>query len=680
MIEKDSIDPAGNNATPNNNQKIRPEPPLNPLLFETENFNHAEFLQKQGEKKLLSGESKGLQFFELACKSDPEDHQMLYQQGLSLLEYGSENKTKKYLTLATKKFKAAVKLKNDFFPAWHSLGNTLYLLGTTFKQHHYFLEAKEKFEMAIKHSQEPFTDDLFDLYWTYGTLLEIIADHSGEVSDLNISLEAFGKASLHSEELPAQFWQDYGKVALKLGKHINDARLYMKAVHCHKTAIAQSLSNYTHWFYLADTLAELYALTHDEDHFCQANECFTSAAKLHPQNNQIWLNWARLLLNSGKRLEDPKRLHSCLEKCHRSYHGERKEEILIIWSEALSYLGICSERLDYIYEASNKCTEAEETFGASANTFFAHGITLYAFGKYYKDPDYYYQAIEKFQEGLSIDRSKDELWFQLGRMYAILADLEQDLSLYELANKFFHKAIQIQGKSTYFYENALVLSRLSELDREKNTLRKALLYYEQAFNLQKNAIYLHPEWLFHYAMSLDMMGDLEDDDKYYVKAIEILKRVLVLDPNYKDIHYKIALCYSHLGELSEDEQIYQTAISYFKIAHQTSEENEHLILDWGLALINLASVVSSEDERNSLWKEAEYKFIQSAKLGNIEVYYHMACLYSLMKNYERALYFLEKAESFGSLPPLEEVLEDEWLDNLRQTELFRSFINHLDEA
>ena len=48
-----------------------------------------------------------------------------------------------------------------------------------------------------------------------------------------------------------------------------------------------------------------------------------------------------------------------------------------------------------------------------------------------------------------------------------------------------------------------------------------------------------------------------------------------------------------------------------------------------------------------------------------------------MMNYEKAIYHLERAELFDALPPVEEVLEDEWLENLRQTEVFRSFINHL---
>ena len=100
-------------------------------------------------------------------------------------------------------------------------------------------------------------------------------------------------------------------------------------------------------------------------------------------------------------------------------------------------------------------------------------------------------------------------------------------------------------------------------------------------------------------------------------------------------------------------------------------------MDWALTLINLSQITSSTEDREQLWKEAEYKLIQSAKLGNTEVFYHLACLYSLMMHFEKSIYHLERAEQFDALPPLDEVLEDDWLENLRQTEVFRSFINHL---
>ncbi len=659
------------------NKQVKPSG-FSSLIFDVDNFNHAEFLQRQGEKRLLQGEVKGIDLFELATQFDSENPVMLYEQGIALLEYGTEVKVKKYLLLAGKSFKNATKLDPNYFIAWQAWGKTLALLGNLFGEYHFFLDAKSKYEKALSLSQGNTSDVLSHFFWQYGGVLNEIATHSKEVFDLTKALEAHSLVLSYNEDMPIKFWQDYGNISLKLGGQIKDARLYLKAINCYKNGIAKSLSNFDCWHFMGIALAELYELTYDEDHFCQGNECFTNAAKLHPQNVPLWKDWAKLLKNSGKRLNDVKRLHSCIEKCHKAYSCNRKDpETLIIWSEALSHLGLITDRLDLIYEGSNKAVEAEDKFTLSTEIYYAAGINLFALGKYHGDLDYYYQAIEKFQEGLSICRINHKLWFHIGYTTAVIAEIECDFSLFERACKFYQKAIHLNQSSSYYYEYASALTKLAEASQDNQNLELALHNFEEAFRLQKNAVYLRPEWLFEYAMALDLKGDVDDDEKLYVKSLDILKRVLILDPDFPEIHYKIALVYSHLGELAQEPEAYHRAIAHYKIAFQKNEENDYLLLDWALTLINLAESSLHTEEREQIWKEAEYKLTQAAKLGNTEVFYHLACLYSLMMHYEKAIFHLEKAELFDALPPIEEVLGDDWLDNLRQTEVFRSFINHL---
>ena len=69
--------------------------------------------------------------------------------------------------------------------------------------------------------------------------------------------------------------------------------------------------------------------------------------------------------------------------------------------------------------------------------------------------------------------------------------------------------------------------------------------------------------------------------------------------------------------------------------------------------------------------------MQSAKLGYTEAYYHLAALYSLSCEYEKAILFLNKCVTFDALPPLDDILEDEWLENLRHTEIFQTFFERL---
>ena len=654
---------------------------FHPLLFEQDNYNHAEFLLNEGKKKLNQGNQEGLKLFLQATNIDPTNPKLFFEQGLTLFRIGRENKIKKTLLLANKKFKLATKLDERTPNYWSAWGKSLYSLGMISNEHHYFLAAKEKYIGAIGLAKATLDPLLAQTYWDFGQVLYQIALQSGESSDLYEALEAHSTAASHNEELPSAFWEDYGIVSLKLGEQINDIRLYLKSIHCHKNAISKSNSSFRSWYLLAHSLSQLYTHTQDEDHFCQANECYTNAAKLHPQNETIWYSWAKLLLDSGIRLSDAKRLHSCIEKCHRAYACKRDMiKVMETWSIALATLGMISDRLDLIFEANNKVMEAIDRFAPTPELMHAEGKVQFAFGKYYKDHDHYYQAIEKFQEGLSIDRSVPYLWHNLGLTYALLGDKEEDPTLYERAGKFFTKAISLNSDSTYYYDYAHSLFKLAEINQSKSTLEQALLHFEHAFSLQKNAVYLTSSWLYKYAMALDLMGDLTDEDQYYIKAIEILKRVLMLDPDYPDIHYKIAYVYSHLGELMENPEVFERASSHYKIAFQSNEENEMLILDWALSLINLSQITPDASLRDQHLREAEYKLIQSAKLGNAEAYYHLACLYSITTQFERSIYFLEKAQAYNAIPTLDDLLNDEWLENLRNTETFSNFMSHFSSS
>ena len=651
---------------------------FHPLIFDQENYNHSEFLLREGQKKLTQGDAEGLKLFSLAASLEPENADLFYQQAVAIYRFATETKSKTNLLLANKHFKKAVTLKPEMASAWGGWGKSLFSLGQLFGQFHYFLESKDKYQKAVNLSESLSAIAYAQISWDYGQVLIHIADHSGESSDLYEALDAHTRAADRYEDLPVSFWEDFGIVSLKLGEQINDVRLYLKAINCHKSALSKSKSSFKSWFLLAHSLSRLYFLTHDEDHFCQANECFTNAAKLHSQNETIWLSWAELLLDSGVRIADTKRLHSCIEKCQRAQIAKQmRPKVLETWIVALTNLGSLTDRLDLLFDANNKAIEALEEFSETPELLCAQGKVQFALGNYYKDVDYYYQAIEKCQEGLSIDRSKDYLWYQLGHTYALLAEEENDPSLYERSSKFFNKALSLNAQSIYYYEYACAMTNLSESEQNKSLLEQALAHFEQAFNLQKNAIYLHPSWLFKYAMALDLMGDLADEDHYYIKSIEILKRVLMLDPDYPDIHYKIAYVYAHLGELVESIEIFERGLSHFKIAYQSNEENELLILDWALSLINLSQITPDASLREQSLREAEYKLIQSAKLGNVEAYYHLACLYSLTTQFEKAIYFLERAESFDALPSIDDVLGDDWLENLRNTELFQTFISHL---
>ncbi len=635
------------------------------------------YLLGQGELALLRGNLSGLELFDKAIELDPSNPEIFYRQGLALFEYGSEEGREKALLLANKKFKAATTLSPHYFEAWHAWGNTLALLGITFKAHHYSLDTADKLKKAINVSNGKSPDRLAELFWDYGVVSTKIAEHSGEAIDFQIALDAFQKSCDLQDSLPSEFWNDYGLASLQMGDLLNDMRLYSKAVDYFKHAISLSITLLDGWKNLARAFQKIYIQTHDEDHFNQANECFTSASNLTTHDDALWLDWVSLLSDSGRKTKDLKRLKSCLEKCQRSYVGNPTQPLLIaIWAETLALIGELSDRLDFIYEAQNKIAEALDlSEHENPDICFSYGMCLNSFGRYFGEIDYYFQAIEQFQEGLSIDRTSHRNWHAIAHTYTIVGEIQADITAYEKASRFYAKAIDLCPYSFYIFDSALALLKLGEMTEDQNYLESAVTRFEQALNLQKNVIYIHPDWLFHYATALDMLGDFHDDEGFYLKTIEILSHVLMVDPDFPKIHHRLALAFSHLGELVNELEHFYRALHHFRLASKNEEENDQIILDWGVTLINITQTLSDSQETPLFYQEAEHKLTAAAKLGNEQAFYHLGCLYSLLGQYERSMHFIEKSHACKSLPPIDEVLDDEWLDGLRATALFQNFLS-----
>jgi tetratricopeptide (TPR) repeat protein len=350
-----------------------------------------------------------------------------------------------------------------------------------------------------------------------------------------------------------------------------------------------------------------------------------------------------------------------------------------IWAEALALIGEITDRVDLLYEASNKISQtidAEEE--EDPYLWYSHGMCLNAFGRYYKDNDYFYQAIEKFQYGLSLDRTCHRLWHMIAQTYSYVGKEEDDIDAFEKAVRFSAKALGSQFNSFYLFNHAFALANLGEMKDHQALLEQAASHYEHLLNIQKNALYIHPEWLFHYATTLDLLGDYHEEESYYLKSIEILSQVLMVDPDFSHIHHRLSLAFSHLGELKGEVEYFHRAIHHSRVAVKNEEENDQAIVDWGVTLINLAQHLHFSEEIDPLYNEAEHKLTQAAKLGNQQAYYHLGCLYSLLGQYEKAMHFIDKSHQSKTLPSVEEMLDDEWLEGLRMTSYFQEFLSYLE--
>ncbi len=633
----------------------------------------------QGESLLLKGDFLGLKFCDLAEKLQPDSADLLYRIGLALSEFGQTKFDRDLILLSCKKFRQALKKCPDHLHAAQALGSNLFFLGKEFDEFHFFKEAKKVYQTLLSHQDLMTIDFLAEVLTDTSAILLEIGRKEQDTSEYLTACNFMEKASGLKAPHPSDFWILYGHITFEYGDLINSLQLYMKSVEFYKKALALTPKNSEAWFHLGISLKHLYFINLDDDHFIKSSECFSSAVSIQPLDYDFWIEWAHLLLESGKKLKDIKRLASAIEKCQRAHQLQKNETFhQTIWAEALTFKALIEDSIEDLHLAESKIDKILEKEEAPSDAYTVSGLILNAFGTYFDDIDFNFQAIEKFQEGLKVDRKNHRLWFLLAETFSLTAYLTEDKKMMEKSFFFFQKALFYKQSAEYYFAFAQSCIKAEELNHQKSSLHLALYYFEQAFQRQPNVIYIKPEWLYEYATALDLLGDKTEEASYYLKAIEILNHVLIVDPQFKDVHHRLAVIYSHLAELEMEKDHYLKSMFHFQIASKNDSENDSLLVDMALMLTNYADSLDDESKKEYLLKESEFKLYQAAKLGNIHSYYHLGGLYAILEQPEKAMRFLNKAKELGALPEIAELLQDSWLENLKGTEPFENFLNQLE--
>lgn len=219
--------------------------------------------------------------------------------------------------------------------------------------------------------------------------------------------------------------------------------------------------------------------------------------------------------------------------------------------------------------------------------------------------------------------------------------------------------------------------KVAEVNDREALVEEAIEKFEKTIAIAER---VEPEWLYNYGCAFDFLGDLTGEPEHYEKAIQLLIKVLELDPDYLPAIYNIALAFSHLGETVPDIDCLYRACEYFQQLLQKEPEDDLAWNDWGTTLVHLALLLydpSLPEQSQELYAQSEEKFLQSVRLGCNSALYNLACIHSLNSNLDLAMQYIQRAADQNALPPVDDLLQDEWLENLRQTSEFRGFLTKL---
>lgn len=634
-----------------------------------------------GEKQFNEGNLLADENFVLAQQVAPQNPDIFLKIGNIYSGDSTVNSLKK----AEESFKKSLQLKPKQFRPTVSLGNVYNTMGLITHEFSHFYQAQDIFIEAESIGLNENSEILSHFYWHWGVSHFCLGKHSGEVIDFHSAVDKFDQAAKLGLQ-DKTFWNAYGDALAEIAILLSRNDLFFQVIELYRNAVRQAFDFFPGWLNLACVYQRLYEIHLAEDYFHQACECFKMASQIYDSHPLLWLKWAQLQAAEGKLRSDTTLIKDSFEKFAKADSCDPNNALILgLWGEALLLCGAQIENIELLRKAQEKIIQSLEINPESSETWYIYGSCLYELGRYFNQEDYYHQAVDKFQFGLSIKQNEPLLWYGLAITCYAIGELKGDLHWIEKSNNLFSRVLEFRGHGfkPLWNDWAITLMKLAEITNEKSYLDSALEKFEHIIPLDPDRWddeIPNPEWLYNYGCALDFLGDFTEDIENYELAIQALAKVVQIDPEYTNARYNLALSLAHLGELVRDVECFHKSIEQFQILLGQDNEDELAWADYGLTIMHLAELIHDNtrpEQSLKLFEIAEGKFIQSVALGNTQAFYHLACLHSLQGDFEGALHYLERAEGANSLPSLEQLLHDEWLEGVRGHMGFRNFISHL---
>lgn len=619
---------------------------------------------------------------DLAAAISPANPKILYHQVLLLT---SHPHNRLFLLRANRLLEEVLALLPEFFEGWYTWGNVQLNMGILSKDPAFLYEADQKYSEAFSFWKPPINPAQREYFWHWGLCWQMIAKHSGEASDYHKAIKKYRQAVEDGLTEP-RFCNSFGNALFDLGLLISRSEYILEAIEWYRKAVAAKPIFPEAWFNLACCYQRVFQNTLQDDFFMLANSSFQEASQQDPNHPNIWCKWGMLETYAGKLNHNLEMLQQSLEKFAIADRLQpRNPQFLSGWAEALMLIGSQEERIDLLRDAEQKINLAIELAPNQSHFWYIAGTTLNEIARYFSDAKYYEKAIEKFQFGISLDRTDHLLWYGLALAHYAIGELRQDTAMIEKAVRYCSRVIEFGGEMLPHFWNdwGVALMKLGVLNNDKRLVQSAVEKFEQALSRHHEhhgADGVDAEWLYNYGCALDFLGDFNDDERYYEKAIQVLAQAIALDPSYTHARYNLALALTHLGEITSEAECLFKANDLFQAIIAQDAEDEMSWNDWGLCLLHLADLLhdpGQPDQAAKLYHQAEHKFLHAAALGNTQSLYNLACLHTQTGNIESAMHYIERADTTGGLPPMEDILHDEWLEPLRQTPQFKNFLLHL---
>lgn len=636
----------------------------------------------QGEKQLEQGNKLYRESFELASNIASNDPAIFHRIGCA---YAGCELNEEALMNAKSAFERSLKLDDTQFEAWIGLGNVHNDLAMINQDPAGFHEAVDCFQQALNSSKNESPETIAHLYGSWAITYYCIGKESGEAVDFCAAIEKFRLASEGGYQ-DQYFWNAFGDALAEFSCLIGKIEMFWEVVELYRQAIRISFDFFEGWLNLGCAFQRLYEYSADDELFNHAGECFKMASQIDPSKPLLWFKWAYLNVSASKFRRDFLLLQEAFPLYEKALELDPNDPLIMgLYGESLLLWGAYQEDVFILRTAREKIAASLKMDDQIPELWYIYGCASYELGRYFNHEAEFHNAIEIYQSGLALRDNDPLLWYGIANASYAIGDMNDDIRWIEKSIKLFEKVVELHEPAfkPLWNDWGVALLRLGEITDEKCHIEAAIEKFERIIppNLEDWIDeYTDIEWLYNYGCALDFLGELTQEAGHFERAISALELILNFDPEHLFARYNLALALAHQGDLMMDVESFHKSIEQFQILLSKEPEDEMGWCDYGLTLIHLALLIkdpAQPEQEKTLFEIAESKLMRSLSLGYAPSAYNLACLHAMQNNLELAMHFLERAEATHSLPHLDAIRHDEWLDNLRNFPPFRLFVQRL---
>jgi tetratricopeptide (TPR) repeat protein len=622
--------------------------------------------------------NEALRNFRSACRIAPLSARVWYRLGAFLaLEESVED-----LGEAEDALRRAVTLDSGFFDAQYSLASVVLRLGVLKEDSERLYHAQEVFaQAAVRFENNTGFTIPGEFYWHWGICWFLLGRNSGEPADLQKAIGCYTTA--YTTVKKAEFLNDYANALVELSlqicslAHIEAAvLLYRESIDSTEDRKSQDLA--VRYFNLGCCFQHLFEAAPSLTHFQEADDSFGQAARIFPNLRHLWVRWGLFLYKASRCFDDIELAERALEKLSIAEQYEYSQPLVFATQSLIhSWIGLQKDDVHQLECAKLYAQKGSEVSQGILIPEVSAAIATCqtAFGIYFQSSTYFELSSKILQQALADHPRSAILWFALaecrsalGRISETLSPLREALVCFVLASKSQYACMPI-----LWFAWGKTLLDLADATGDESCATEAVLKLEKSIELLGET---RPSWIQCLASAYELLGDLSDDESWYERAIQVLTDICA-DENSCMIRSQIGTCHLRIGELIEDTEQIDRAISLFELVLAEDPENSQTWGEYGLAYVHKSQNNAGVHSSTYLLR-AEEAFLKASSLGDHFSDYHLACVYSLLGNFPEALNFLRKAFHRRALPPLHDIVEDDWLQPLATTAQFQKFLADLE--